>query len=56
MLEKATEVECAGAIYHVTAGGNRREMIFEDDSDRLFPLRCSRPYAVKPIGYVMRTA
>lgn len=43
MLEKATEVECAGAIYHVAAGGNRREMIFEDDSDRLVFLEMLSP-------------
>ncbi|KZX63903.1 hypothetical protein A3724_12810 [Alcanivorax sp. HI0033] len=28
-------LEFAGALYHVTARGNRRGMIYEDDSDRL---------------------
>jgi len=27
-------LEFAGALYHVTARGNRRAMIYEDDSDR----------------------
>ena len=26
--------EFAGALYHVTAGGDRREPIYEDDDDR----------------------
>lgn len=43
MLEKATEVECAGALYHVTARGNRKEVIFEDDRDRLVFLEMLSP-------------
>jgi len=28
-------IEYPGALYHVTARGNRRETIYEDDHDRL---------------------
>lgn len=34
-MARPLRLEFAGALYHVTARGNRREMIFEDDSDRL---------------------
>ena len=34
-MPRAPRIELAGAIYHVTSRGNRRERIFVDDHDRL---------------------
>ncbi len=34
-MARPLRLEFAGALYHVTARGNRREAIYEDDSDRL---------------------
>jgi hypothetical protein len=32
-MARALRLEFPGALYHVTARGNRREAIFEDDAD-----------------------
>lgn len=34
-MGRAARIEFAGALYHVTSRGDRREDIYEDDSDRL---------------------
>ena len=34
-MVRALRLEYAGALYHVTARGDRREDIYEDDIDRL---------------------
>lgn len=46
-MARPLRIEYAGALYHVTSRGDRREDIFIDDSDRLnwldiFSLVCSR--------------
>jgi REP element-mobilizing transposase RayT len=33
-MARPLRLEFAGALYHVTSHGNRREMIFESDDDR----------------------
>lgn len=33
-MARPVRLEFAGALYHVTARGDRREAIFEDDVDR----------------------
>ena len=33
-MTRPLRVEFAGAIYHVTSRGDRREVIYDDDSDR----------------------
>jgi hypothetical protein len=33
-MARPLRLEFAGALYHVTSRGNRREMIFESDDDR----------------------
>ncbi len=33
-MSRPLRIEFAGAIYHVTSRGDRREAIFEDDEDR----------------------
>jgi REP element-mobilizing transposase RayT len=33
-MAKPLRLEFAGALYHVTSRGNRREMIFQSDDDR----------------------
>lgn len=33
-MSRPLRIEFPGAIYHVTSRGDRREPIFEDDSDR----------------------
>ncbi len=33
-MSRPLRIEFAGALYHVTARGNRREAIYEDDADR----------------------
>ena len=41
-------IEFAGALYHVTSRGDRREAIFEDDEDREAFLRvCAEAVNVK---------
>ena len=34
-MGRAIRIEFAGALYHVTSRGDRREDIYEDDTDRL---------------------
>ncbi len=34
-MSRPLRIECPGALYHVTARGDRREAIFEDDADRI---------------------
>jgi len=33
-MARPLRIECPGAFYHVTARGDRREPIYEDDEDR----------------------
>ncbi len=33
-MSRPLRLEFAGALYHITSRGNRREDIFEDDEDR----------------------
>ena len=33
-MARPLRIEFAGALYHVTSRGDRREAIFEDDEDR----------------------
>jgi putative transposase len=33
-MARALRLEYAGAIYHVTSRGDRRELIYDDDDDR----------------------
>lgn len=33
-MDRPLRLEFAGVLYHITSRGNRRENIFEDDSDR----------------------
>ncbi len=33
-MARPLRIEFAGALYHVTSRGNRREAIYEQDSDR----------------------
>ncbi|WP_371282954.1 transposase [Dokdonella sp.] len=33
-MARPIRIEFGGALYHVTARGDRRETIFEDDTDR----------------------
>jgi putative transposase len=33
-MARPLRIEFAGALYHVTSRGNRRETIYEDDADR----------------------
>jgi putative transposase len=33
-MARPLRIELAGALYHVTSRGDRREAIFEDDEDR----------------------
>jgi hypothetical protein len=49
-MARPLRLEFAGALYHVTSRGNRREMIFESDCQRQFKtdplianLKCKRP-------------
>ena len=39
-MARSVRIEYAGAYYHVMARGNRREAIFEDETDRRFFLKC----------------
>ena len=46
-MARPLRIEFSGAIYHITSRGNRREVIFEDDSDqdtflKLFQEACER--------------
>jgi putative transposase len=34
MMARPLRIEFAGALYHVTARGNARAVIYEDDEDR----------------------
>jgi hypothetical protein len=34
-MSRPLRIEFDGAVYHITARGDRRENIFEDDEDRL---------------------
>jgi hypothetical protein len=34
-MARPLRLECAGALYHLSARGDRQEPIFEDDQDRL---------------------
>lgn len=34
-MARALRIEFPGVVYHITARGDRREPIFEDDKDRL---------------------
>ena len=34
-MARPLRIEFAGALYHVTSRGDRREPIFEDDEDRV---------------------
>ena len=38
-MSRPLRIEFAGALYHVTARGDRREDIYLDDEDRLIWLR-----------------
>ena len=33
-MARPLRIEFAGALYHITSRGDRREAIFEDDEDR----------------------
>jgi REP element-mobilizing transposase RayT len=33
-MARPIRIEFAGALYHVTSRGDRREVIYEDDTDR----------------------
>jgi REP element-mobilizing transposase RayT len=33
-MSRSIRIEFSGALYHVTARGNRREAIYSDDADR----------------------
>lgn len=41
-MTRPWRIEMPGAVYHVTARGDRREEVFVDDQDRLAPLAASR--------------
>jgi REP element-mobilizing transposase RayT len=46
-MARPLRIEYAGALYHVTSRGNRRENIYQEDDDREFWLKvfsqvCSR--------------
>jgi hypothetical protein len=45
-MARPLRLEFAGALYHLTSRGNRREMIFESDDDRRFPSvkQCDCPF------------
>jgi REP element-mobilizing transposase RayT len=53
-MARAIRIEFPGAVYHVTARGDRREKIFDDDRDREEFLRLVGD-AVRRFGWVITT-
>ena len=55
-MARPLRLEYAGALYHITSRGDRRELIYEDDVDRIMFMSLLEQY-VKPItGCAMLTA
>ncbi len=46
-MTKPLKIEYAGALYHVTSRGDRRESIYHDDGDRLIWLDAFRKLRAK---------
>ena len=55
-MARPIRIEFGGALYHVTARGDRREAIFEDDADREQFLEVLGDVVVRSTGCAMRTA
>lgn len=56
-MSRALRIEFEGAVYHVMARGQRRELIYRNDADRsgflkLLGKACQR-YGWKVFGYVL---
>ena len=55
-MARPIRIEFAGALYHVTSRGDRREPIYEDDADRACFLKVPGQVAGISTGCVMRGA
>lgn len=46
-MARKPRLHVAGGLYHVVSRGNNREIVFQDDGDRRFFIRCMADYAEK---------
>ncbi|EXJ13486.1 hypothetical protein D779_3651 [Imhoffiella purpurea] len=55
MMARPLRIEFAGALYHITSRGDRREPIYEDDDDREAFLRVLAE-VVERFNWLLQTA